>query len=417
MDLIDDLAARGLIHDSTDREVLRARLASGPIGVYVGFDPTADSLHVGNLLGQVTLRRFQLAGHRVFPLAGGATGMIGDPGGRSTERNLLDRETLRHNVSCIKRQLAALLEFDGPNPATLVDNAEWTAAVSVLDFLRDVGKHVTVNQMLAKESVRSRVESEHGISFTEFSYMLLQANDFRHLCEHHDVELQMGGSDQWGNIVAGVDLIRRVLGRGAYGLTWPLVTKADGTKFGKSVGGAVWLDSAKTSPYQFWQFWLQTDDADVERYLRQFSLRPVEEIAALSETHRAAPERRLAQRTLAGDVTALLHGHAATDAAVAAADLVFGGDPTTAPASAWATLEHELPSTVVPAGALEDLVGLLVRIGLATSNGDARRALDQRGIYANGHVASAGNPIGILHGRYVLLRRGKKNQHLVVVGA
>jgi tyrosyl-tRNA synthetase len=417
MDLIDDLAARGLIHDSTDREVLRARLASGPIGVYVGFDPTADSLHVGNLLGQVTLRRFQLAGHRVFPLAGGATGMIGDPGGRSAERNLLDRETLRHNVSCIKRQLAALLEFDGPNPATLVDNAEWTASVSVLDFLRDVGKHVTVNQMLAKDSVRSRVESEHGISFTEFSYMLLQANDFRHLCEHHDVELQMGGSDQWGNIVAGVDLIRRVLGRSAYGLTWPLVTKADGTKFGKSVGGAVWLDSAKTSPYQFWQFWLQTDDADVERYLRQFSLRPVEEIAALSEAHRAAPERRVGQRTLAGDVTALLHGQAATDAAVAAADLVFGGDPTNAAASVWSTLEHELPSTVVPVAALEDLVGLLVRVGLATSNGDARRALDQRGIYANGHVAAAGTPIGTLHGRYVLLRRGKKNQHLVVVGA
>jgi len=416
MDLIDDLAARGLIHDSTDRAALRARLAERPIGVYVGFDPTADSLHVGNLLGQVTLRRFQLAGHRVFPLAGGATGMIGDPGGRSAERNLLDRETLRHNVSCIKRQLGSLLEFDGPNPATLVDNADWTASVSVLDFLRDVGKHVTINQMLAKESVRTRVESEHGISYTEFSYMLLQANDFRHLSEHHGVELQMGGSDQWGNIVAGIDLIRRVLAVPAYGLTWPLVTRSDGTKFGKSVGGAVWLDGAKTSPYQFHQFWMQTDDADVGRYLLQFSLRPVAELEAVADEHRAAPERRLGQRALADDVTAMLHGREATEAAAAAAALLFGGDPTVAPERVLASLVGEIPSTTVSPPELGDLVSLAVRTGLANSNGDARRAIEQRGLYVNGRAVGPGEGADLLHGRFVLLRRGKKNHHLVVLG-
>ena len=233
-DLFAELEARGLVQDSTDRAALAARLATGPIGVYVGFDPTADSLHVGHLLGQVTLRRFQLAGHRPFPLAGGATGMVGDPGGRSEERNLLDRATLDHNIAGIKRQLERLLDFEpGPFQATLVDNAEWTEPLPVLDFLRDVGKHMTVNQMMAKESVRSRIDSEHGISYTEFSYMLLQANDFRWLCEHHDVELQMGGSDQWGNITAGIDLIRRVLGRTAHGLTWPLLTLPGGAKMGK----------------------------------------------------------------------------------------------------------------------------------------------------------------------------------------
>ena len=261
MDLFAELEARGLVQDSTDREALAARLASGPIGVYVGFDPTADSLHVGHLLGQLTLRRLQLAGHRPFPLAGGATGMVGDPGGRSEERNLLDRETLDHNIAAIKVQLERLLDFEpGPLQATLVDNADWTAPIGVLDFLRDVGKHMTVNQMVAKDSVRHRMESEHGISYTEFSYMLLQANDFRYLCEHHDVELQMGGSDQWGNITTGIDLIRRTLGRTAHGLTWPLLTLPGGAKMGKTAGGAVWLDPDKTSPYQFRQFWVQAAD-------------------------------------------------------------------------------------------------------------------------------------------------------------
>ncbi len=238
------------------------------MGVYVGFDPTADSLHVGHLLGQITLRRFQLAGHRPFSLAGGATGMVGDPSGRSDERNLLDGDVLRHNVSRITSQLEKLLDFSkGETQATLVNNADWTEPMSALDFLRDVGKHITVNQMMAKESVKNRLQSENGLSYTEFSYMLLQANDFRHLCATHNVEMQMGGSDQWGNITAGIDLIRKTLSRQAFGATWPLVTKSDGTKFGKTADGAVWLDSARTSPYQFRQFWMRTTDDDAAKFL------------------------------------------------------------------------------------------------------------------------------------------------------
>src|ERR1700682_455318 len=246
MDLLADLEARGLVHDTTDRDLLRARLAQGPVGVYVGFDPSADSLHVGHLFGQLMLRRFQLAGHRPFPLAGGATGMVGDPGGRSEERTLLDLGTLRANTEAIRGQLAHFLDFEpGPYQATLVNNADWTEPVGVLDFLRDVGKHVTLNQMVAKESVRQRMASANGISYTEFSYMLLQAFDFQWLYEHHGVELQMGGSDQWGNITTGIDLIRKTLGQTAYGMTWPLLLKADGGKFGKTAEGSVWLDPAK----------------------------------------------------------------------------------------------------------------------------------------------------------------------------
>ena len=346
MDLFAELEARGLVQDSTDREALAARLASGPIGVYVGFDPTADSLHVGHLLGQLTLRRLQLAGHRPFPLAGGATGMVGDPGGRSEERNLLDRETLDHNIAAIKVQLERLLDFEpGPLQATLVDNADWTAPIGVLDFLRDVGKHMTVNQMVAKDSVRHRMESEHGISYTEFSYMLLQANDFRYLCEHYDVELQMGGSDQWGNITTGIDLIRRTLGRTAHGLTWPLLTLPGGAKMGKTAGGAVWLDPDKTSPYQFRQFWVQAADAEVGGYLRRLSLRPLDEVEDLISAHEVAPEQRRAQRALAGELTELVHGPEAAAAAEEAAGVLFGGDPLAASAGAFAVVRREVGCT------------------------------------------------------------------------
>jgi tyrosyl-tRNA synthetase len=418
MELIDDLEARGLIHDATDLGVLRARLAEGPIGIYCGFDPTADSLHVGHLLGQLTLRRFQLAGHRPFPLAGGATGMVGDPSGRSEERNLLDRDTLRHNVVRIKEQLERILDFAPalPNRAKLVDNADWTEPVGVLEFLRDVGKHVTVNQMLAKESVRGRMEGELGISYTEFSYMLLQANDFRWLCEHEHCEMQVGGSDQWGNITAGIDLIRRTLGRMAYGFTWPLLTKRDGTKFGKTAEGAVWLDPARTSPYQFRQFWVQADDADVERLLLQFTLRPVAEIAGVVEAHRASPEQRSAQRLLAHDVTALVHGEAAADLAQSAADVLFGGSPADASAATLEALRVEVPSSTAGFGQLGDVVALLVGSGLASSNGDARRTLAQRGIVANGRRLEPETILGapdLLHGRYLLLRKGRASYHLV----
>jgi tyrosyl-tRNA synthetase len=416
--LLNDLDARGLIHDSTDRAALIERLNQGPIGVYVGFDPTADSLHAGNLLGQVMLRRFQLAGHRPVVLAGGATGMVGDPGGRSEERNLLDRETLNHNVACVKKQLEKILDFDGPVAARMVDNATWTEPMGTLEFLRDVGKHFTVNQMVAKESVRARMESENGISFTEFSYMLLQANDFRHLCEFENVDMQMGGSDQWGNITAGTDLIRRRLTKSGYGLTWPLLTRSDGQKMGKSVHGALWLDPGKTSPYEFRQYWVQLPDEDVERFLLQLTLRSVDDIASLMDEHRAAPEKRLAQRALATDVTTLVHGAAAEQAAAEAAQVLFGGDPTTASAEALAVVAREVPSSEVTREQLGDQIAVLVQTGLAASNGEARRTLTQKGFKANGQTLEETKSlleVDFLHGRFILLRKGKTNFHLLTV--
>ena len=416
--LLNDLDARGLIHDSTDRAALIERLNQGPIGVYAGFDPTADSLHAGHLLGQVMLRRFQLAGHRPVVLAGGATGMVGDPGGRSEERNLLDRETLNHNVACVKKQLEKILDFDGPVAARMVDNATWTEPMGTLEFLRDVGKHFTVNQMVAKESVRARMESENGISFTEFSYMLLQANDFRHLCEFENVDMQMGGSDQWGNITAGTDLIRRRLTKSGYGLTWPLLTRSDGQKMGKSVHGALWLDPEKTSPYEFRQYWVQLPDEDVERFLLQLTLRSVDDIASLMDEHRAAPEKRLAQRALATDVTTLVHGAAAEQAAAEAAQVLFGGDPTTASAEALAVVAREVPSSEMTREQLGDQIAVLVQSGLAASNGEARRTLTQKGFKANGQTLEETKSlleVDLLHGRYILLRKGKTNFHLLTV--
>jgi tyrosyl-tRNA synthetase len=419
--LLGDLSTRGLIHDSTDAASLEARLSSGPIGVYVGFDPTADSLHVGHLLGQLTLRRFQMAGHRPFPLAGGATGMVGDPSGKSEERNLLDAETLQHNVESIKKQLANLLDFSpGANAATLVNNADWTSSISALEFLRDVGKHITVNQMMAKESVKNRLNSENGLSYTEFSYMLLQANDFRHLCATHDVELQMGGSDQWGNITAGIDLIRKTLGRSAFGATWPLVTRSDGQKFGKTADGAVWLDAQRTSPYQFRQFWMQMPDADVVRYLPQFSLSSLEEIHALIAQHEHAPEKRAAQRVLATEMTSLVHGASAAVNAEVAADILFGADPTSASRDALLAVASEVPTTAVSSSDLEDPIAQLVRAGVATSNSDARRTIQQKGLKVNGQTLEEGETLaskGILHDRWVLIRKGKTTYHLFEVSA
>jgi tyrosyl-tRNA synthetase len=419
--LLADLSARGLIHDSTDAAALEARLNEKPIGIYVGFDPTADSLHVGHLLGQMTLRRFQLAGHRPFPLAGGATGMVGDPSGKSEERNLLDGDTLRHNVESIKSQLANLLDFTpGANAATLVNNADWTANVSALDFLRDVGKHITVNQMMAKDSVKSRLNSENGLSYTEFSYMLLQANDFRHLCASHDVELQMGGSDQWGNIVTGIDLIRKTLQRNAFGATWPLVTRSDGQKFGKTASGAVWLDAKRTSPYQFRQFWIQLADADALKYLPQFSLASMEEVNALIDEHNAAPEKRVAQRRLATELTSIVHGASAARDAEAAADILFGGDPTAASLEALQAVAAEVPRTVVSRADLDDVFGLLSRTGLATSNSDARRTVQQKALRVNGIQIEDGETLaskGFLHERFILLKKGKTSYHLLELGA
>ena len=419
--LLGELSTRGLIHDSTDAAALEARLSAGPIGIYVGFDPTADSLHVGHLLGQLTLRRFQMAGHRPFPLAGGATGMVGDPSGKSEERNLLDAETLQHNVDSIKKQLANLLDFSpGASAATLVNNADWTAKISALEFLRDVGKHITVNQMMAKESVKNRLNSENGLSYTEFSYMLLQANDFRHLCATHNVELQMGGSDQWGNITAGIDLIRKTLGRSAFGATWPLVTRSDGQKFGKTAGGAVWLDAQRTSPYQFRQFWMQMPDADVVRYLPQFSLASLDEVGALVAVHEEAPEKRAAQRALAAEMTTLVHGEKAARDAEAAADILFGADPMNSSVDALRALALEVPSTMVSTVDLEDTLGLLARAGVVASNSEARRTIQQKGLKVNGKTLEEGESLaskGILHDRWVLIRKGKTSYHLFEISA
>jgi tyrosyl-tRNA synthetase len=415
--ILDELAVRGLIHDHTDLDALRQRLDERPITLYAGFDPTAESLHVGNLIPLLLLRRFQDAGHRPIVLAGGATGMIGDPGGRSEERNLLDDETLDHNVAAIKAQLARFVDFEpGPAQAVLVDNRDWTEPMGVLTFLRDVGKHMTVNQMLAKESVRNRVQSEDGISFTEFSYMLLQANDFAHLHAHHDCELQVGGSDQWGNITAGIDLIRRRAHASVHGLTVPLLLKADGTKYGKSAEGAVWLDTERTSPYGMSQFFVQTDDADVQQVLMSLTLVPADEVLAVMAEHEQAPERRVAQRRLAREVTSLVHGPEAADAAEAAARLLFDRAAELTE-DALATLVGEIPTATL------DLRGLPVsqtaaQSGLASSLSDARRAIQAGELWINNERVDEDRELGdddVRFGRYVLLRRGKKRHQLVVV--
>ena len=419
-DILGELEARGLIHATTDRDVLAKRLALGPIGLYHGCDPTADSLHVGNLIGLLVLRRFQDAGHRVVALAGGATGMVGDPSGRSEERNLLDEATLDANVQAIKAQIARIIDLDDYR-ASLVDNRDWTVDLSLLDFLRDVGKHVTINQMVARESVKARMASEQGISFTEFSYMLLQAHDYLWLYSHHDVELQIGGSDQWGNILSGIDLIRRVRGKAAHGLCWPLLTDPGGAKLGKSTGGRVWLDPEKTSPYAFYQHWIQTDDDDVHGYLGWFTLLPVEEIEAIVAEHRAAPERRTAQRVLAREVTRLVHGAAAATAAEQASALLFGGSVTDVGPDAFELLAREVPTVEVPGDTVRDgaieLFDLLVRSGLASSRSDARRNLEAGAVYVNGERVVEGYELrtsDLQHGRYLLVRKGKKSYALLV---
>ncbi|MEC9058719.1 MAG: tyrosine--tRNA ligase, partial [Actinomycetota bacterium] len=324
MDILSDLEARGLIHDTTDRDALATRLTSGPIVLYCGFDPTADSLHVGNLIGLLTLRRFQLAGHLPISLAGGATGMVGDPSGRDAERNLLDDEGLAKNLEGILPQLRMFLNFDGESAAKLLDNRAWTVGVGVLDFLRDIGKHVTVNQMVAKDSVKSRMSEGDGISYTEFSYMLLQGYDYLWLAENENCELQVGGSDQWGNIVLGVDLIRRKLGQSAHALTWPLLTKPDGTKYGKTAGGeTIWLSPDKMSPYRFYQAWIGVDDSEVRKLLLQLTFLSLPEIDDLVAEHEKNPQNRLGQRTLARELTAVVHGEQAATSAVEASELLF----------------------------------------------------------------------------------------------
>ena len=426
--MLDDLVSRGLVQDTTDRDLLARRLGDGPVGVYHGIDPTASSLHLGNLIGVLVLRRFQEAGHRPIALVGGATGMVGDPSGRSDERNLLDADTLATNVAGIRGQLEKLLDFDGD--AELVNNYDWTRDLTLIEFLRDTGKHATVNQMAAKHSVRSRMESDSGISYTEFTYMLLQAYDFWWLHTHRQCELQIGGSDQWGNITAGVDLIRRRSGVQVHGLTWPLLTRSDGAKFGKTAEGAVWLDPQRTSPYRFHQYFVQVADEDVEHRLLQFTMLPVAEIAELVEAHRLDPGRREAQRTLADEVTSLVHGAGAATAAADAARILFGSPIEDMDEAALEAVAAEVPTSEVSLTSDAgfdadsnsfDLVELLAATGLASSKGDARRGLSEGSVYVNNQRAGSDAPAvaadRLLHGRYLLLRRGKRRHHLLRVPA
>ena len=413
--ILDDLDARGLIHDTTDRAELASRLASGSTTLYHGIDPSADSLHIGNFVGVLMLRRFQDAGHFPLVLIGGATGMVGDPGGRSEERNLLDEEQLAANMAGIRRQLENLVDLDR---AEMVNNFEWTKQVSILEFLRDVGKHATINQMVAKDSVKSRMESEHGISYTEFSYMLLQAFDYWWLHTNKGCDLQIGGSDQWGNITAGVDLIRRREATGVHALTWPLITRADGQKFGKSVSGAVWLDPARTLPYEFHQYWLNVADSDIERFLMQLTLLDPAEVRDLAAEHAANPEQRMGHRRLADELTALVHGHDAVSQANLAAEGMFGRGALTA--EVLEALRGIVPETLVRSQDLDGddaVLELLTATELTSSKGEARRLLSQGGVSLNREKVSDGRiPDGsLVEGRYLLVQKGKKQRHLVVV--
>ena len=427
-DVFSELRWRGLIHQVTD-EALGERMAAEPFTLYLGIDVTADSLHIGSLLGLLTVRRVQQHGHRPVLVLGGGTSMIGDPSGRRTERPLLTREQIDANAAGIRAQLESLLDVGGDAAgagagARMVNNADWLGALSMIDFLRDVGKHFTVNAMLAKEAVKARLaEVDVGISYTEFSYMLLQAYDFLHLLDVEGCRLQVGGSDQWGNITAGIDLIRRVRGEEAYGLTWPLVTKADGTKFGKSESGNVWLDPARTSPYRFFQFWLNTDDRDVGRYLRFFTFLGQERVAELEAEVADRPGGREAQRVLAREVTALVHGEAAAVAAERASAVLFGGDLAGVDPSTLAEVFADAPSGELArdrlAGDGVPLVDVLAESGLVASKSAARQAVGQGGVSVNGRregdVDRRLGPEDLLEGDFVVLRRGKRSYHVLHV--
>jgi len=419
MSVLAELQWRGLLADCTDPEALAKRIATGPIAVYAGFDPSADSLHAGNLVPSLALRRFQLLGHNPIAVAGGATGAIGDPSGKTQERQLLTKEALSANIAKIKEQLTRLLDFDTKtNPARLLDNASWTENVSHLDFLRDIGKHFSVNQMVAKESIRARMEDrEVGISYTEFSYMLLQAFDFYVLCRDHNCELQIGGSDQWGNITAGIELCRKKLSRTAYGLTLPLITRADGAKFGKTEQGTVWLDPRRTSPYRFYQFWIRTDDRDVIRYLKYFNLLDQDEIAALEQQHARKPEAPAAHTALAKAATDLVHGPTATAEALRASEILFGGELQGISETTFNEIVGEVPTKEIPKPQLDGtgkpLVELLVHSGLCPSKGQARKDIEGGGVYVNNQrettfqrTVSASD---LLFGKHLLLRKGKRN--------
>jgi tyrosyl-tRNA synthetase len=413
---LDHLAARGFVQDATPG--VAERLAGRPITAYVGFDPTASSLHVGNLVPVMGLAWLQRLGGTPIALVGGGTALVGDPSGKRSERPMLSEAEIHSNSEAIERQLRSFLRFEGPSSASVVNNAAWLGELALMEFLRETGKHFTVNYMLQKEAVRSRMES--GISFTEFAYMLVQAHDFWHLFRTADVELQMGGSDQWGNITAGIELISRKEGAAAHGIVFPLLTTASGAKFGKSEQGNIWLDPARTSPYEFFQFWLNADDRDVARWLSFFTFLPLDEISAIVRAHEIDPAKRVAQRRLAHEVTALVHGEQEADRAARTGLAIFGGDGARAD---YAELASTMPNCEASAAELEaglPLVDVLVRAGLASSKADARRGIQGRGFSVNDvqqdDVSRRLTVADLEDGRYILLRKGKKNHVMVVVG-
>ncbi len=420
MSVVSELKERGLIYQYS-ADALLERLNNQRIVCYIGFDPSAESLHLGNLLQIIMLRRLQMAGHRPILLAGGGTGMIGDPSGKSDERQLLNEQDLDHNLARIKKQLGNFLELsESGNGALVLDNREWLAKVSLIDFLRQVGKHFSVNQMIQKDSIRSRLEErEQGISYTEFSYMLLQSYDFLHLFDNYNCELQLGGSDQWGNITSGIELIRRTRQKLAYGLTLPLVTKADGTKFGKSESGAIWLDPEKTSPYSLYQFFIRAEDEMVASYLRIFSFVELAEIEELEAEGRKNPQDRLMQKRLAFEMTSYVHGASEANRALVASEALYSGSLIGKDPEVIRLALSEAPSLKISADDLEpglSIEELLARSPLVGSKGEARRVVSQGGVYVNEERASVGQVVDSSHtisGAVILLRRGKKDYCLV----
>ena len=427
--VIQDLQSRGLIAQTTDIEALDALLNEQKIALYCGFDPTADSLHIGHLLPVLALRRFQQAGHTPIALVGGATGMIGDPSFKAVERSLNSAETVAGWVESIRNQLKPFLSFEGENAAIMANNADWFGSMNCLDFLRDIGKHFSVNAMLNKESVKQRIERDDvGISFTEFAYSLLQGYDFAELNKRHGAVLEIGGSDQWGNITAGIDLTRRLNQKQVFGLTLPLVTKSDGTKFGKTEGGAVWLNAKKTSPYQFYQFWLKVADADVYKFLKYFTFLSIEEIDAIEAKDQASGTKPEAQRILAEEMTRLIHGEAALQAAQRISESLFAEDQSSLTESDFEQLALDgLPAFEVSDGI--NVVEVLVKTGLASSNKEARGFVNSKAVLLNGKPAEANNPNHAAErpddaclltdehkrfGKYTIVRRGKRNHALLV---
>jgi tyrosyl-tRNA synthetase len=419
---IEELTWRGMIHDIMPgtEEALMKKASSG----YIGFDPTADSLHIGSLVQIMTLVHFQRSGHKPIALVGGATGMVGDPSGKSQERNLLDEETLRHNIQCVKAQLEKFLDFEGENAAEMVNNFDWFHNMSFLEFIRDVGKHISVNYMMAKDSVKSRLET--GMSFTEFSYQLVQGYDFYYLNQHKNCIVQLGGSDQWGNIVTGTELIRRKGGGEAYAVTTPLIKKADGTKFGKTEGGNVWLDPTKTSPYQFYQYWLNAADEDAENFIRIFTLKTRAEIEALEKEHSEAPHLRTLQKALAEDITTRVHGKEALDAAIAASNILFGkstsDDLRKLSEKDFFQIFDGVPRAGISRAEITNGLGIVdalcAKAGFLASNSEARRELKANAISVNKEKVEEAfilKPENLINNRYILIGKGKKNNYILFI--